>query len=93
MTFMGQMANLSGRGMRIIIDRPLPVNAAVKVDLESAMLLGEVCYCVPDGGVYAIGLELEQVLHDAPDLLSLWRALKGGVPQRQPQRDSATPQS
>jgi hypothetical protein len=84
------MMNISGSGMRIVVDRPLPVNAAVRVDLENSMFLAEVCYCNRDGATHTIGLTVDQVLHDTPDLLSLWRALDGGVEQRQPQPDPAT---
>lgn len=77
--------NVSGRGMRVQLDEPLPLNAAVRVDAGNMMLLGEVCYCEPDGRFHAIGIMLEQVLHESPGLFPLIEAVRGdrsseGVP-------------
>lgn len=81
----GVIKNVSGRGMRVELDAPLPLNAAVRVDARDMMLLGEVCYCEPDGQAYALGIMLEQVLYESPGLLPLVHALRGersaeGVP-------------
>ncbi len=74
--FAGTVVNLSGHGMRILVDRRVEMDRAVKVKVEGTMILGEVAYCQPDGEKYAMGLEVDQVLHEVPDLLPLWKALQ-----------------
>ncbi len=53
---------LSLHGMRLILDRPIPVNAPVKVVCDDWLGLGEVCYCRFEREHYVVGLQLEQVL-------------------------------
>ena len=53
---------LSSHGMRLVVDRPIAVNAAVKVDGDRWMVLGEVCYCKPERSHYSVGLQLDQAL-------------------------------
>ncbi len=72
----GRVLNLSGRGMRVWLPQAAPVGAPVRVDLEGAMFLGEVCYCNPDGDGYAVGFQLEHVLSMSDELAALMRALK-----------------
>jgi len=65
------LSNLSGRGLRVIVDAPVPVDSAVRVDLEDSIILGEVCYCEPFGDQWALGLEMEQALSDLRGLCRL----------------------
>ena len=53
---------LSARGMRLVVDRPVLVNSAVKVVSQDWMVLGEVCYCKLERSHYAVGLQLDQAL-------------------------------
>jgi hypothetical protein len=48
--------------MRLVIDRPIPVNAAVKIVCDDWLGLGEVSYCTEERGHYVVGLHLDQVL-------------------------------
>ena len=73
----GNIANASGRGLRILVDRPIPVNSAVRIDVDDRLLLGEVCYSVPEGNGFAVGLFLEQVLHEVTDVARLVDAILG----------------
>jgi hypothetical protein len=66
----GRVVNVSGRGMRIAIPSPLPDGAAVRVDWENSLVLGEVRYCAKEGSWYMLGIEME---HGLPDLASLAR--------------------
>ena len=72
----GSVTNLSGRGLRLRLQRPLPLNAAVRVDMNGSVLLGEVCYNAPDESGCAVGLMLDQVLHGNPGLIPLLRSLQ-----------------
>ncbi len=67
---------MSGRGARLVLETDLPLNAAVRVDLNDAVLLGEVCYRDREGDHFAVGLVFDQVLHKPPELLPLLRALQ-----------------
>lgn len=70
-----EVVNASGRGMRLLVDRRLPLNAPVQVRIDSRILLGEVCYSVAEGDRWAVGVTLEQVLADVNDLARLVDAL------------------
>lgn len=72
----GRLENLSQRGARLLLGRPLPLNAAVQVDLRDSVLLGEVCYVQPESGKFAVGLALDQVFRRMPELVPLIEALR-----------------
>jgi len=74
-TLDAQIVNASGRGLRLIVDRRLPLNAPVRVYTEDTILLGETCYAVPEGDRWAVGLMLEQVLREVNELARLVDAL------------------
>jgi hypothetical protein len=53
---------LSPHGMRLVTDRPIALNAAVKVVCDDWLGLGEVCFCREERGHFVIGLQLDQAL-------------------------------
>jgi hypothetical protein len=59
---------LSAHGMRLVTDRPIPVNAAIKVVCDDWLGLGEVCYSGEERGHYVVGLQLDQALVGLEDL-------------------------
>ncbi len=61
---------LSLHGIRLILDRPIPVNAAVKVVCDDWLGLGDVCYCTFERAHYVVGVRLEQVLIGLEELAS-----------------------
>ena len=75
----GRTADLSGRGMRILVPAGIAVSHPVRIDLDDAMLLGEVCYCQPYDRGFMIGVELDQALNGMAQLARLRRAL---LPER-----------
>lgn len=79
--------NVSGSGVRLGAGRPLKPGAAVRLDLEEALYLGEVCYCAPQGLRYVIGVELQHSLLHLPSLERLVQRLCGedSNPEREPQ--------
>ena len=56
------LVNVSGRGARLKLDRPLECDSLIRIDLENGLLLGEVCYCATDGDGYGVGVQLEHSL-------------------------------
>jgi hypothetical protein len=85
----GILVNVSGHGFGLLLEQPLPINTAVRVDLHDAMLLGEVCYCEPVAGGpgYGVGLRAEHVLTESNELAALMRSLmeEPGQPAETPQ--------
>jgi hypothetical protein len=55
----GRIRNLSGRGIGLEVEGPVATGTALKVELDDALLLGEVIYCRPDGSSFYVGVELE----------------------------------
>jgi hypothetical protein len=73
--FEATITEVSGRGMRIVAHRALPLSAPVRLDLDDSLVLGEVCYCSPDGDKFVIGLQLQHSLlrlAELADLRSQW---------------------
>ena len=81
----GRVVNLSGKGMRLVLEREAPIGAPVRVDVDGTILLGEVCYCAREGNSYYAGLELEHALTMSEELASLMRGLLEEARQDQPQ--------
>jgi hypothetical protein len=91
----GRIVNVSGGGFQIHTDGPIRLNSAVRVDLTDAVLLGEVCYCCQESdGLYAIGMESQQILSHTSEFAKLMKSLSGysdqapGAP-REPERSSS----
>ena len=64
---------LSGHGLRIVLDEPLTVNAAISVETGDWMAFGEVCYSRHEYSHYVAGLELDQVMMGLRELDALRR--------------------
>jgi len=65
--------DLSGQGMRIVLDEPIPANAPIRIDIGDWMALGEVRYSRREYSHYAVGLELDQVVMGLRELDALRR--------------------
>jgi hypothetical protein len=63
-----QAIEFSGHGLQLVIHRSIPVNAAVKVEGDDWMMLGEVCYCRQEGIHFVAGLKIEQTLDNLQEL-------------------------
>lgn len=61
-TILCHVIDLSGQGMRIVLDEPLPVNMPISIEIGDWMALGDVRYSRPEYSHYAVGLELDQVV-------------------------------
>jgi hypothetical protein len=73
--FSARVVNLSGKGMRLLLDRPISPGAPLKIEWVETLLLGEVCYCEAVEGGYAAGLELQHALLQTSELARLSRRL------------------
>lgn len=72
---MANAIQLSAHGMRLVMDRPIPVNAAIKVICDDWLGLGEVCYCHEERGHFVVGLNLDQALVGLENLAAQAHAL------------------
>jgi hypothetical protein len=66
-----QAIEFSGSGLQLVLHRPVPVNAAVKVEGEDWIMLGEVCYCRQEGIHFVAGLKIDQTLENLDELSRL----------------------
>jgi hypothetical protein len=82
-TCAGVLLNISARGVQLRSELAAPLNAPVKVLLDDALLLGEVCYCRQEwasedsGPNWLVGLANEQVLTNLDELKRLVMAVMG----------------
>ncbi len=72
----GRAVDLSGRGLSLILAQALPAGVAVRIDRRDRLLLGEVAYCVAEGGAFRLGIEVDQSLRQTRDLVALRCALQ-----------------
>lgn len=57
-----RVRNASGRGLGLLVPAPIDPGAAIKIELEDALVLAESIYCRAEADAYFIGVELDQVL-------------------------------
>jgi len=58
----GRVVDASGRGLGLVTPIPLPPGAAIRIEMDDSMVLGESIYCRSDGDGHFTGVELDQVL-------------------------------
>lgn len=78
-----QATEFSGSGLQLVLHRPIPVNAAVKVEGDDWMMLGEVCYCRQEGIHFVAGLKIDQTLENLSELARLNESLLNTRPKTQ----------
>ena len=60
--------NVSPAGLQLISDRVIPAGSAIKIELDNALALGELMYCVAEGDHSVLGVKLEHVLNGLAEL-------------------------
>ena len=73
----GITINASGRGISVDIREEIRSGAPVKIELDDALLLGEICYCRSHDQGCLIGVKIDQVLDGLAALHHLNRTLLG----------------
>jgi hypothetical protein len=63
-----RITNFSDDGIGLLVSNPLAIGAAVKVEWNITLLLGEVCHCSGCAEGFSIGLHLEHALHNTAEL-------------------------
>lgn len=75
----GRVRNASGRGLGIVTVSRVEPGAALKIEIEDAMVLGEAIYCRSEADGYFLGVELDQVLVGLTELGRNLAAFTGEV--------------
>jgi|HubBroStandDraft_6_1064221.scaffolds.fasta_scaffold654036_2 hypothetical protein len=75
--FQAVAMDMSGTGMRILSPLPVPYQAAVKVEVDALLLLGEVIRIERGVLGHTLGLKLQHSLTMFDDLYRLNEALRG----------------
>ncbi len=67
------------QGKRLIVDvtDPIAISAAVTVECDDAMFLGEVVAVAPQNGRYHVEISVEQVLSGLQSLMALRDSIAG----------------
>jgi hypothetical protein len=60
--------NVSEAGVQLVSSHSIPAGSAVKIELDNALALGEVAYCIAEGEQWVFGIKLEHVLNGLAEL-------------------------
>ncbi len=63
-----RVRNVSDAGVQLVWSRNIPAGSPVKIELDNAMALGEVVYCLAEGDQWVFGIKLEHVLNGLAEL-------------------------
>ena len=74
-TGVGRVAKSSSHAVELLTDQATALGAAVKLEKDQTLFLGEVCSCRPEGDGFAIGVELRHALYNTHDLARLAKRL------------------
>ena len=73
-----RVRNTSGRGLGLAMSRAVNPGAAIRIEIDDSVVLGEAVYCRGESEGYFIGVELDQVL---VGLTELSRRLSAFAPE------------
>jgi hypothetical protein len=73
----GRAVSMSGSGLKLVLPLPIPCGAAVKVEGDNLLVLGEVCRAEFMRDAYDVGLKVSHTLGSLAELERLTRALLG----------------
>jgi hypothetical protein len=73
----GRILNVSGQGVRLMLDEPVAPGAPLTIEWEDTEAMGEVCYCEAGEGGFTAGVRLEHVLLHTSELARLALRLLG----------------
>jgi len=72
-----RVKDMSGLGIGLELEHAVPAGTALKIELDDALVLGEVVYCRRDGASFTVGVHLEQALTGLAELRRTMEALTG----------------
>jgi hypothetical protein len=74
--------NASGRGLGLSTPEPIPAGAAIRIEIDDAVVLGEAIYCRSEQSSNFVGVELDQVLVGLTELGRKLESLMHPGPER-----------
>jgi len=80
-TLTGLAVEMSGSGMRIFLNRAIPLGALLKVESGNSLILSEVSHCAAHADGFLIGLKLHRLLSNLNEVANLHRRF---FPDRRP---------
>jgi hypothetical protein len=70
-----RVKNVSARGVGLVLQGPVAMGSALKLELDDSLILGEVIYCrADDKDSFYVGVELEQALCGLAELADALQA-------------------
>jgi hypothetical protein len=76
----GRVSNASGRGLGVVTATRVEPGAALQIEIDDAVVLGEAIYCRQEHDEFFIGVELDQVLVGLTELARSLAAFTENVP-------------
>jgi len=76
------LLDISGNGLKLRLPELVLCGAAVKIDGNNTLLLGEVSRCEPEAGAFIVGVRLSHRLSSLAELELLNRSLIGDAEPR-----------
>jgi hypothetical protein len=76
----GSILDMSKHGLSLRLPAAVPTGTPIKVELEDALVLGEVSYCRSQNGEFRVGLVVKHRLAGLAELYRLNHALHAAVP-------------
>ena len=77
--------------MRLLLEGAVHPGAAIRIDVDGTVLLGEVCCCMPEKGAHTVGVHLRHAITLSDELARLMQGLLGE--SSPPDRDAPGPES
>ena len=78
--FESKVLELKGKRLTLRCGVPLAPNTPVRVDVDGALLLGDVAFAESTPETTILVIQISQVIPSVPDLTSLVRNIFGGMP-------------
>jgi hypothetical protein len=72
-----RVKDISGSGIGLELEQAVTAGTALKIELDDALVLGEVVYCRRDGVSFTVGVRLEQELTGLAELRRTVEAFAG----------------
>lgn len=80
-TYAGMVKNGSGKGIALEMPVPVAIGAALKIQLEDTLLLGEAIHCSPQADKFLVGVLLEAKVSQLSRLAAILQEFAEGRPR------------
>jgi hypothetical protein len=70
-TLRGEIVQMKNRAATLRSEEPVPQNAAIRLDFDDCLVLGQVMSCAPDSASFLVSLEVVEAIPAVSDLARL----------------------